>query len=1372
MESWDDRGQSIQIGAVILFAALILLLSLYQATVVPQQNEQVEFDHSQQVQSDLLDLRNAVTSMFGESASRSVSIRLGTSYPSRVLAVNPPPVSGSLRTDGTAESGVYFGLANAVALDRETDDFWNGTGPLREYSTGAVVYRPSYNEYGQPPRTVYDSTVLYDNFTFEGATIAHSDQTLIDGSTISLVALNGSLQRSSSGSTAVDVRPVSASSTTVTVENKDAELITIRTATRLPNSTWTELLADESNVTGWETSALTGVDGFRMLEVELKPGTYELRMAKAGVGTRVNRTEPAYLTGVRGNGSTVPENGSQRFVVELRDRYNNPVPGEPVTANASWIEGAPATERTGNDGRASFVYRVPEDAGGRTERVNVSIGRGAPPAAFRGGAPENVSLNVSVVDTDVTGTGTGSGDGQGPDVTGQTASPDPVDQGAQVTLSGRVSDIERGGLDIIAAEWFRAAPGETVAGQDPGNGSANSLSPADGSWDQAFEDVTDTTTASWQTGTHTIAFRGEDANGNWGPIRTTTVSVVANSLITAVEPDPQRLPDDEGEFVRLDIPSGVDTSGWVLADGDGNSVTLSNLDGTVYFARDPGAFADQWNGVSAGDVEGFDFALNNDGDAVELRDSTGTVVDRFAYEGPTFDDGSSFDFGATDYEGQVAYRTQNGGSYVDTDSASDWAERGECDFFGGGDGCGPSGGFERATATALLPNTGQQQQTFTFTPDSTIPSGTQIEINLDDPQQLSPLQVDYSNYNFIDANISTSNTNGNTNGDTGFIMIEPTDDIAAGQTVQVRTAPIKTGGDGQYDVTVTRRDTSASTTTSFDVSNSAGDAEISNFEASDLQPDTDGQQQTFTFTLDSALSGDDRINIGLSDAQGSSDVQYQGSVTVNFSQSNKNLNSGSDGTWILIEPPSGGLPAGTGVEVTINTNTDELTNAPYEVGITRGDADTTSTTFGTAPPPTPNQAYVDQDGDEVYEPSDGDFTVDLAAEGYDYQSPASLVVPEGVPLDAGSLTLRGDNLTIRSDITTDYEMTLRATQGDLDASGIAITPGGAVDVRAPSGEVDLSGATLDNTAGSSDVTVRGDTLDLRNAEVIAAQGLTLNGGAIELGGATLDNTAGSSNIVLTGAGATGTGIEFRTSGSITASDLTSVDFADATFDASGSITLGGSSTTAVTLTDSTLDTGSSGDVAITGESVTLRNVDATGYGGVAVDATNGDLAVDDSSFSGTASYASVPLSATGVTDVRDTTVVSGGGGGGTASVSGGTTTLRNVTATTYGGFDATATSGALDVGGSSLEATVSYGSISLTTNAEMNLTEARLAADGSLTGDRPSGNSQVTVTDAHFVDTAGNGRDFDIEPGNTGGPPGDPNPPNGVVGEPDQGQVV
>ncbi|WP_459194755.1 hypothetical protein [Halosimplex sp. J119] len=419
MESWDDRGQSIQIGAVLIFAAVVLLLALYQASVVPQQNERVEFDHSQQLRGDMLDLRNAVVSTVGDSSRRSVAVTLGTTYPSRVLAVNPPPPAGQLRTVGTADAAVSVGVTNATALDSETDDFWNGT--RRDYDTGGIAYRPNYNEYGQPPSTRYENSVLYDEFSFEGTTVARSSQALIDGDVVSLVALNGSLSESSSGTKSVDVRPVSASSTTVAVRNANPDSnVTVRVPTRLPESRWEALLEEEfvgagGNVTDVRTNPIPGGSEYRMLVVDLVPGTYDLRMAKAGVGTRVTGTEAAYVTEIRGNGTHVPEGGTAQFVVEVRDRYNNPVSGVTVRAATDGVGEVTRRTETGDDGRARLTYRAPSNVDGASVagRVNASfaVTPGSGADSFAGGEPENVSMNVTVRNADRSGLGGGGGGG-------------------------------------------------------------------------------------------------------------------------------------------------------------------------------------------------------------------------------------------------------------------------------------------------------------------------------------------------------------------------------------------------------------------------------------------------------------------------------------------------------------------------------------------------------------------------------------------------------------------------------------------------------------------------------------------------------------------------------------------------------------------------------------------------------------------------------------------------------------------------------------------------------------------------------------------------------------------------------------------------
>ncbi|MFB6126637.1 MAG: hypothetical protein ABEJ79_04985 [Halolamina sp.] len=111
----DERAVTVQIGAVILFAFLIIVLSIYQASVVPAQNQEIEFNHNQEVQNDMVDLRSAITDAASTGNAESAAVTLGTRYPSRALFVNPSSPSGAVRSVGTNEPAVNVTVANASA---------------------------------------------------------------------------------------------------------------------------------------------------------------------------------------------------------------------------------------------------------------------------------------------------------------------------------------------------------------------------------------------------------------------------------------------------------------------------------------------------------------------------------------------------------------------------------------------------------------------------------------------------------------------------------------------------------------------------------------------------------------------------------------------------------------------------------------------------------------------------------------------------------------------------------------------------------------------------------------------------------------------------------------------------------------------------------------------------------------------------------------------------------------------------------------------------------------------------------------------------------------------------------------------------------
>ena len=412
----DDRAVTVQIGTVLLFAVLIILLSTYQATVVPQQNEQVEFNHNQQVQGDLQELRDEILRTAVTDAGGTASISLGARYPERALFVNPAPPSGTLRT--TAPANVTVENATAVG---ETGDYWDGSA--QNFSTRGLTYDPIYHAYQRPPTTVYENGVLYNRF--DGANRILAGQRLVRGNRISLVTVNGSLSESGSARANVDVRAVSVGTRTVTVRNESSN-VSVVVPTTLPAETWTELLAAEMSESDGDRRHVLAVEdgrGENAVRIVLEPGTYELQLAKVGVGGEVSDTGPHYVTDVRGDNASVPENSTRKLVVEVRDRYNNPVLGARV--NISLVDNQIPDRlvhlgesgkslknlKTGSDGRVTVRYDL-GNFQGQNQKVAVrasiaSVPSNNPRSAFARGTTDNLTYSLTAVS--VSGQGTNGG---------------------------------------------------------------------------------------------------------------------------------------------------------------------------------------------------------------------------------------------------------------------------------------------------------------------------------------------------------------------------------------------------------------------------------------------------------------------------------------------------------------------------------------------------------------------------------------------------------------------------------------------------------------------------------------------------------------------------------------------------------------------------------------------------------------------------------------------------------------------------------------------------------------------------------------------------------------------------------------------------
>lgn len=383
----DERGQAMQVGAVILFGFLVVAMSAYQASVVPAQNEEVEFAHSQEVQAEFESVRNSLLTTANAGTGRPVAISLGARYPARTFFVNPPPASGTIRTEATDDPNVNVTVDGMVGAG-EAGDFWDGS--RRTYDTGFLAYEPAYAEYGRPPTTRYEHTVLYDEFA-NGHRSRLTGGTLVDGRRIHLVVLDGSLRESGVGTYSVTPRPLSVSTNTVTVTNGSGATLTF--ATRLDAEAWRGSIDGE-----FASVSVEEGDPYNTATVSLTDATYELRLSRVGVGTVVGAGEPpAYLTVVDPLEPGLTPGRSDTVTLEVRDRYDNPVSGVAVSAtNSSTLAVEnPLGNRSDGNGRVSYTV-TPTESG--SANLSLAIGDGSDPRE-----------TVSYVDRRVSTSGGGGG---------------------------------------------------------------------------------------------------------------------------------------------------------------------------------------------------------------------------------------------------------------------------------------------------------------------------------------------------------------------------------------------------------------------------------------------------------------------------------------------------------------------------------------------------------------------------------------------------------------------------------------------------------------------------------------------------------------------------------------------------------------------------------------------------------------------------------------------------------------------------------------------------------------------------------------------------------------------------------------------------
>lgn len=402
--SGDDRGQSVVIGFVIVFLIVILGVGMYANTQIPNQDMNKEFQHSEETRLQFSELNNKIDRAADGDQQRT-TLQMGLQYGSVTpLGVHSAPTQGTFRTGQYQGFDSEFSILNAQGVSGTTNKFWNGNSD-RSYRTRYISYTPDYNYYPQAPNLYIEHGVFYSDFREGGPNnnqVIESNQNIVSGNRIDMTALSGDIATSQTNPENIQLRPVSASTETITVEAPStAEPVTIRIPSRLGVEKWRTILDDERQRNG---GYITGINeagqenGIYNIEITFETSQrYELKLSKVHVTTDSQQTQtptvlPAYADW-RGNSEITVRKGETEFLdVTSRDRFNNPIGDTDITAetrntadecvgsydsaetdcsaNAGTdnVYQQPGERTTGGDGQTRFIYVAPDEDDNGTEQ--------------------------------------------------------------------------------------------------------------------------------------------------------------------------------------------------------------------------------------------------------------------------------------------------------------------------------------------------------------------------------------------------------------------------------------------------------------------------------------------------------------------------------------------------------------------------------------------------------------------------------------------------------------------------------------------------------------------------------------------------------------------------------------------------------------------------------------------------------------------------------------------------------------------------------------------------------------------------------------------------------------------------------------------
>lgn len=335
----NDRAASEIIGFVLAVGITIALLALLQVAAAPAWNANVEADHTQQLQADMVGFHSDVVSTSTDGGTRSAPVTLGARYGGGGVFLRPPPATGQLESTPGAIKIQNLDVESADRADNPEQAIFGDW----ETETRLLTYRPNYSE-RDGPTTHYEHTTLFEDHGDDELVRAGS---VVDGRTIRLVTLSGDVQQASASRVNIALAEESTSTRSIPVNAPEGETATITLSTTRSPEFWQERLAGNSNVAVDDAESVAGESVTLRLE-HLPDRNYRLQLSSVHLGDGEPAQQEVAYVFVR---DTEVARG-EAATVEPRDQFGNPVPNTDLAPFLTHTcDREPRSTRTGTDGQ-------------------------------------------------------------------------------------------------------------------------------------------------------------------------------------------------------------------------------------------------------------------------------------------------------------------------------------------------------------------------------------------------------------------------------------------------------------------------------------------------------------------------------------------------------------------------------------------------------------------------------------------------------------------------------------------------------------------------------------------------------------------------------------------------------------------------------------------------------------------------------------------------------------------------------------------------------------------------------------------------------------------------------------------------------------